>query len=143
MSVATRSLFDMAIKERKLRKDQTELNYYSLLEAEDSQSRVQFTQSYLNRLGATGKPPPFFVNGAALPRSDGWLQAMSSKVDTDLRIIQQQVYDEVVHEDAWLAGQFLEQAVTYRNALIIPEDESTVKIFDVGSLIKKDRKSVV
>ena len=136
MTVATRSLFDMAIKERKLRKDQIELNYYSILEAEDSRSRVQLTQSYLNRLGAAGKPPPFFVNGAALPRSDGWLQAMSSKVDTDLRIIQQQVYEEAVNENAWLAGQFLEQAVTHRNALIIPEDESTVKIIDVGSLIK-------
>lgn len=130
-------MFDTTIKERKLRKDQVELNYDSVLEAEDSRSRVQLIQNYLNRLGAAGKTLPFFVNGAALPRGEGWLQAMSSKVDSDLRIIQQQVYEEVVHEDAWLAGQFLEQAATYRNALIIPEDESTVKIFDVGSLIRK------
>lgn len=130
-------MFDTTIKERKLRKDHVRLNFESVLEAEDSRSRVQLTQNYLNRLGATGKTLPFFVNGAALPRSDGWLQAMSSKVDTDLRIIQQQVYEEVVNEDAWLAGQFLEQAATYRNALIIPEDESTVKIYDIGSLIRK------
>lgn len=139
MWVAKRSVFDTAIKERKLRKDQVELNYESVLEAEDSRRRVQLTQNYLNRLGATGRTLPFFVNGAVLPRSDGWLQVMSSKVDTDLRIIQQQVYEEVVSEDAWLAGQFLEQAATYRNALIIPEDESTIKIFDIGSLIGEPR----
>lgn len=61
---------------------------------------------------------------------------MSSKVDVDLRMIQQLVYEDAISEDAWLAGQFLENAATNRNALIIPEDESTIKIFDVGDLFK-------
>ena len=80
---------------------------------------------------------PFFVNGAALPRNEDWLQAMSSKIDIDLRLIQQQVYEEVVDENTWLAGQFLKKAAPYRNALIIPEDETTIKLLNVGSLITK------
>lgn len=130
--------FDSAVKGRTPRKDQIELSLESVLNAEDYQRRLQLVRSYLHRLGAGDESPPFFVNGVALPRNDGWLQAMSSKVDTDLRIIQQQVYEEVVSEEAWLAGQFLENAANSRNALIIPEDESTIKLLDVGDLSLKN-----
>lgn len=137
MSIAKKSVFDSATQGRKLRKDQIELTHQEVLKTENSQTRVQLVQAYLNRLGAAGNVLPFFVNGAAMPRNEGWLQAMSSKIDTDLRIIQQQVLDEVVDENTWLAGQFLEYAATYRNALIIPEDETTIKLLDVGNLVKK------
>ncbi len=135
MSIAKKSVFDSTIKGRRVRKDQVGLGYESVLKSEDSQNRIQFTENYLTRLSAKGKILPFFVNGAVFPRNEGWLQAMSSKIDTDLRILQRQLYEEVVEEDAWLAGEFLKGAASYRNALIIPEDESSIKVFDVGNLL--------
>lgn len=132
-------MFNSIINERALRKDQIPRDFDSIVNSKESQERLYLTRSYLRRLGAEAQLPPFFVNGVAIPRNDAWLQAMSSKVDTDLRLIQQQVYMETVSENAWLAGLFLENAVSYRNALIIPEDDSTIKIFDVGDLIKKSK----
>lgn len=140
MLIAKKSVFQSTIAGRTVRKDQAELTHEAVLKAEVLKSRVQLAQTYLTRLGADGKILPFFVNGAALSRNDNWLQAMSAKVDTDLRTVQQQVYEEVVDEEAWLAGQFLQQAAMYRNALIIPEDESTIKIIDVGNLVAKNEE---
>lgn len=62
---------------------------------------------------------------------------MSQKIDMDLRTIQRQVYDQIIPEDTWLAGQYLEKAITHRNALIIPEDEDSIVIIDVANLISK------
>ena len=62
---------------------------------------------------------------------------MSQKIDVDLRSLQRQVYEEAIPEDTWLAGQFLENAITHRNALIIPEDELSIRIIDIGSLASK------
>ncbi len=72
-----------------------------------------------------------------MPRNEAWLQVMSQKIDMDLRFIQRQVYEEVIPEDTWLAGQFLENAITQRNALIIPEDENSIQVIDIGNLISK------
>jgi len=108
-----------------------------VLEAEESQILVQKTQEYLKRLGADGSSAPLFANGVAIPKNDAWLQVMSQKIDVDLRTIQRQVYEQAIPEDAWLAGHFLEKAIVQRNALIIPEDETSIKIIDIGSLISK------
>ena len=98
---------------------------------------LKASRNYLKRLGAEGKSPLLFVNGAVVARDEGWLQAMSSKIDGDLRSIQRGVYEETIPEDSWLAGQFLKRAAAYRNPLVVPEDESSIKIIDVGSLSKK------
>ena len=100
---------------------------------------VQKTQEYLRRLGADEKSAPIFANGVALPKNDAWLQVMSQKIDLDLRTVQRQVYEETIPEETWLAGQFLEKAISQRNALIIPEDETSIKLIDVGSLISRHR----
>lgn len=110
------------------------LSLQTILESNDSQALIQASRNYLKRLGADGKSPLLFVNGAVVPRDEGWLQAMSSRIDMDLRSIQREVYEEIIPEDSWLAGRFLEKAATYRNPLVIPEDESSIKIIDVGSL---------
>ena len=100
-------------------------------------TRVQGGQNYLKRLGVPSKTPPLFINGAAIPRNEGWLQSMSSRVDQDLRSIQRQVFEETIGEDTPLEGLFLKEATTSRNALIIPEDESTIQLINFGNLIKK------
>ena len=129
--------FESTIKDRKLRKDRAASTYQTVLEADESRDRLENARRYLSRLAADGASPPIFVNGLAMPRNEGWLQAMSSRVELDLRTIQRAVFEEAIAEDTWLAGQFLEGAATHRNALIIPEDESSIKIIDMGIIIKE------
>lgn len=130
--------FESTISGQKLRNQMVELSFESILNSGNLSDRVNQVKAYLGRLSAEEPSPPFFVNGVALPRNDAWLQAMSSKVDVDLRMIQQQIFEGAVPDDAWLAGQFLKEAATRRNALIIPEDETSTKIFDVGHLRKQN-----
>ena len=134
----TKANFEAVIDGRTLRKDKSVQDLQSILGSQELQERIGSTQKYLRRLGVLGSSPLLLINGAALPRNDGWLQTMSSKVEVDLRTIQRQVFEEVVAEDTWLAGQFLQQAATHRNALIIPEDESSIKILDVRKLISEN-----
>ena len=137
VALAKKATFQSTIQDRALRADRVALDFQLVLEAEESQQRLQKTQAYLKRLGADETPAPLFANGVALPRNDAWLQVMSQTIDMDLRSLQRQVYEEVIPEDTWLAGQFLENAITHRNALIIPEDEMSIKIIDIGSLASK------
>ena len=136
-SLAQKDNYDATIKDQTLRRDQTASDFQTVLDATEFEIRVQRTTEYLKRLGADGTPAPLFANGVAMPRNEAWLQTMSQKIDTDLRTIQRQVYEEVIPEDNWLAGQFLETAITHRNALIIPEDETSIVIIDVATLISK------
>lgn len=137
VSQAKKANFDATIKDRSLRRDQNASDFQAVLEASESESRIQRIKEYLKRLGADGTPPPLFANGVAMPRNEAWLQTMSQKIDTDLRTVQRQIYEEVIPEDTWLAGQFLENAITHRNALIIPEDENSIVIKDVANLLSK------
>ena len=136
-SLAQKDNYDATIRDRSLRRDQVASDFQTVLDATEFEIRVQRTTEYLKRLGADGISAPLFANGVAMPRNEAWLQTMSQKIDTDLRSIQRQVYEEVIPEDTWLAGQFLENAITHRNALIIPEDETSIVIIDVANLISK------
>lgn len=62
---------------------------------------------------------------------------MTARIDTDLRTIQRQVFEEVVDDDTWVAGQFIREAAVYRNSLIVPENENSIKIIDVGTILTK------
>ena len=131
--------FLAVIKDRKTRKGRSTLDIHLLLGSIEAQERVLDTRKYLRRLGADGGAPMLLVNGVVIPRNDVWLQTMSTRVEVDLRTVQQQVYQGLLGDDAWLAGQFLEGAATYRNALIIPEDENTVKILDLAKITRKHK----
>ena len=140
MSSVDKTTFESVIKSRKLRRDQEALSLQSILESEENQALFAASVRYIKRLGADGKSPLLFVNGAVVPRDDNWLQVMSSRIDADLRSIQRAVYEETIPEDSWLAGYFLENAQPYRNPLVVPEDESSIKIVDVGTLSKKHKE---
>lgn len=129
--------FETAIQDRKVRRDRSVLSLQAVLDDSALSTRVEAVRKYLGRLGAISNTPPLFVNGVAIPRNEGWLQAMSTRVDQDLRSVQRQLFEETIGEDTWLAGLFLENAAATRNALIIPEDESTTRIVDIGDLMKK------
>ncbi|MCJ1420450.1 hypothetical protein MMC32_006807 [Xylographa parallela] len=125
------------IKDRKLRKNKVVKDLAEVFEGEEFKNRIRATQSYLRRLGIQSTSPLLFANGAALARTDAWLQTMSNRLELDTRTIQRQVFEETIPEDTWLAGIFLQGASAHRNALIIPEDESSVKIHDIGKLVNE------
>ncbi|KAL8829521.1 MAG: hypothetical protein Q9191_001972 [Dirinaria sp. TL-2023a] len=135
ISRANKAIFETVIHDRKLRRDQSVLDFDSVLESGESKARLDATRDYLSRLGLEGSTPPFLANGAALPRNEGWLQAMSSRIDADLRVVQRQIFEEVISEDDWLPNQFLGSAATHRNALVIPEDEDDIKLLDIGNIV--------
>ena len=137
MSLPQKAIFDSAIKDRNPRRDHKVSDFQTILDATESESRIHCTKEYLKRLGADGSPALLFANGVAISRNEAWLQTMSQKIDMDFRTIQRQVYEEVVSENAWLAGQYLENAITHRNALIVPEDENAIVIINVANLISK------
>ncbi|KAI4161027.1 MAG: hypothetical protein LQ342_005190 [Letrouitia transgressa] len=141
LSSVQKASFEAAVKDRMVRREQSELSLQTVLVDNDLEARFEASQKYLKRLGAYSKTPPLFVNGVAIPRNEGWLQAMSAIIDQDLRAIQQQVFEESISEDAWLAGQFLEHAATQRNALIVPEDENAITIVDIGNLFYTHEES--
>lgn len=65
---------------------------------------------------------------------------MSARIDTDLRTIQRQVFEEVVGDDTWVAGQFIREAAIDRNSLIVPENENSIKVIDIGTVLTKSGK---
>ena len=92
------------------------------------------TKAYLERLGLTGPSPPILVNGVAIPRNDMWMQSMINRVSIDLQALQSRAYYEAIPDDEWLAGFFLQGAMTKRNGMIIPEDEDMVQTFPIKDL---------
>ena len=141
VSLAQSANFDSTIKDRNPRRDQNVTDFHTVLHATESESRVEGTKDYLKRLGADANPAPLFTNGVAMPRNEAWLQTMSQQIDSDLRLIQHQVYKDVIPEDTWLAGQYLANAITHLNALIIPVDENSIVIIDIANLIVKHGKT--
>ncbi|KAL9586116.1 MAG: hypothetical protein Q9212_001097 [Teloschistes hypoglaucus] len=130
--------FESTIKDRHVRRDRSPLPVEAILEeGHELRGRIEGGQKYFERLGANSKTPPLFVNGVATPRNEGWLQAMSTRVDQDLRSVQRQVFEDTIGEDTWLPGIFLEKAASKRNALIIAEDESTIQFVSFGDLLQK------
>ena len=61
---------------------------------------------------------------------------MSSRIEVDLRALQRQVLEGTVSDDIWHDGHYLQGAATHRNALIVPEDEGSIKVLDIGKVVK-------
>ncbi|KAI9676719.1 MAG: hypothetical protein M1822_008282 [Bathelium mastoideum] len=122
--------FDLVLKGRKLRSDQTAQGFQEVLTGDSLHGRLQSAKNYLIRLAANEPTPPMFVNGIAIRMNEDWTQAMSSRISTDLRDIQIKVYQGELDEDSWLAGLFLVNATSRRNSLVIPEDEKNITLID-------------
>ncbi|KAK0113891.1 hypothetical protein ONS96_014742 [Cadophora gregata f. sp. sojae] len=135
LTAPTAESFKTAIGERKVRTDKNSLTLEEVLKPESFKDQIEGSQKWIRRLAADSKIPPMFVDGVALSRDENWLQSMSQRVTTDLQILQQAIFTDTFNEDSWLPLYFLVQASVRRNALIIPEDEKTLKIFDVNKLI--------
>ncbi len=74
------------------------------------------------------------VNGVAIPRTDEWLQAMSARVSTDLRSLQQLIFADKVTHDTWFPSLFLQDSLRRRNPLVMPEDDKSLRHVDLAKL---------
>ncbi|KAH0556426.1 hypothetical protein GP486_005655 [Trichoglossum hirsutum] len=134
-----KSTFASTVDDRKIRKGRTALTLKDVLLSGDLDERLSSTERYIQRLGADSKVPPIFLNGVALPRNEEWFGAMSTRISTDHRTIQRGVVENAFKEDAWIPGFFLSQSVVRRNTLIIPEDQSSIQITDMGKSISEHK----
>ncbi|KAI9740820.1 MAG: hypothetical protein M1818_004425 [Claussenomyces sp. TS43310] len=134
LASASNDVFEGAIAERMLRKDKVSSSLEDVLSSREYRQRMDDCQKWLVRLAVDSSPPPFFVDGVVLSRAENWIQPMSMRINTDLQEIQQAVFEETIDHSAWVPGRFLSEAATRRNALIIPEDEKTIKVVDVNTL---------
>jgi UDP-glucose:glycoprotein glucosyltransferase len=91
-------------------------------------------KKWLKRLSVDDKAPVFFADGAVFPRNDDWMQSMGQRISADLQILQSAIYQEEIKVDAWLPDHFLSTAARKRNALVTPEDDKTIRLFDVSKI---------
>ncbi|EME80870.1 glycosyltransferase family 24 protein [Pseudocercospora fijiensis CIRAD86] len=127
-------LFSTAVETGKLRPDKEELTLESVNSDAYLQSRIKGAKEWISRLGSTDVTPPVLINGAAIQRSDDWLQSMSARVSQDVRVIQQAVYLGEVTDEDYLPDLFLEKASLRRNPLLIPEDDQDIRHVKLGEL---------
>jgi UDP-glucose:glycoprotein glucosyltransferase len=131
--------FTAAIEGRELRRDKVAIPLSELLEDEELHQRIKAAQAYLARLGDTGVTPLVFANGVPISRTEEWLQIMSQRVGTDLRVVQQAVFEGIVTDKDYLPDLFLEKASLRRNPLVVPEDDKAVRHLNIGDLPELER----
>ena len=131
---ASQSKIDEAVRGRKLRLDKVAKSREEILRADEYERRVENSKKWVARLTADSPTPPFFIDGVAYPRNENWLQSMSNRVNIDLQALQRAIFEETLPPDTYIPALFLNQAVTRRNPLIIPEDEDKLKIYDLNKL---------
>ncbi|KAI9791490.1 MAG: hypothetical protein M1816_003834 [Peltula sp. TS41687] len=134
------SSFSAAVEGHTLRRGQTGLGLQEVLKLETLHSRLDSTRKYGRRLGLESDVLPVVVNGVAIPRSEDWLSAAVNRVNLDLRVLQQAVFDGDVQEDTWLPSLFLSHSTTRRNPLVIPEDASSIRFIDLRDLYATHKK---
>ncbi|KAH8819728.1 UDP-glucose:glycoprotein glucosyltransferase-domain-containing protein [Xylogone sp. PMI_703] len=133
----SKASFQKAIDGRNLKAEKVAVPLDAVFNSDISQERIDATGRWTTRLAVDGKVLPFFIDGVALPRDENWLQSMSNRVTLDLQNVQQGIFEEVFTEDMWIPNHFLSNSALKRNPLIIPEDEDTIKIFDMNKLIRE------
>lgn len=106
-----------------------------MLSSSNAEVRLENIKNYLARLGLDSDPAPILINGVAIARTEDWLQTLSNRVSADLRTLQQKIFENEFEEEDWLPKEFLAEAATHRNPLIIPEDEKNVKIVDIAKTL--------
>ncbi|TPX12781.1 uncharacterized protein E0L32_000958 [Thyridium curvatum] len=133
-SKVNHKIFDRVIKERSLRAEATPLPLDDVLQSEDHEAQIQLAKHWAARLGCNTPIPPVYVDGIPYPRDESWLQAMSMRIGSDLRVVQEGIYYGMINEDTWIPGRFLEKAAIRRNAYIFPEDPKALAMLDVKQM---------
>ena len=142
LAAPDKASFETAVKAGTVRTDREgnareTLDFEDILVSEALGERVEKAKHYLDRLAANKPNAPAFVNGIPVALGDNWLSELSQRVSTDLRQIQQAVFEGSLKEDSWVPQQFLLQAAAKRNPLIIPENEKEVKLVNMAEFEEK------
>ncbi|EMR65319.1 putative udp-glucose:glycoprotein glucosyltransferase protein [Eutypa lata UCREL1] len=126
--------FDSVTKDRAPRSEATPLPFKEVFEAEHHVKQVELAKHWTERLGADTAVPPIFLDGLSIPRTDGWIKAMSMKIGTDLQTVQQGIFAGTVDDDMWIPSVFLEGAASRRNIYIFPDADNPLSVLDVNKL---------
>lgn len=126
--------FEAAIEERKLLDGKVARSLEEVLEANETNGSIEHSKQWSSRLGANDKVPPVFVNGAAVPRDENWMQGMSQRVQMDLQLMQRAVFDNTVTDDHWPPMLYLHEAASGRNPFLMPENDKDLQLFDVNAI---------
>ncbi|KAJ4303236.1 killer toxin resistant protein [Kalmusia sp. IMI 367209] len=132
-----KAIFDAAIKDAEVRDEREPLELADVLSSDEIAQRVEGAKKYLARLAADGSNTPIFINGVPIGKDDAWLQLLSQRISTDLRQIQQLVFEQTLNEDSWVPQFFLFQAATKRNPLIVPENEKNITLVNMADFEEK------
>ena len=134
--------FGMATEGRKLREDKSAKSIDEVLKSEEYNVHIDASRQWATRLSASGINLPIFVNGVAVPRDENWLQMMSNRIAMDLQSLQSAIFKEIYTDEDYLPNHFLSKSIPRRNALIAPEDEKNITIFDLSMLLEDSQEAL-
>ncbi|KAL4888256.1 UDP-glucose:glycoprotein glucosyltransferase-domain-containing protein [Aspergillus ambiguus] len=134
--------FQSAIQDRNVRADKKALSFEEVLQDIELDGLVSRTLDYQSRLGINGEIPPLFVNGVPITRGESWVQDMSMRVNRDLQLIQQSIFEGLLDEDSWIPGFFLSDAFDRRNPWVIPEDPKDIKVVDLAGIAGSQQENL-
>ncbi|CAD6502940.1 BgTH12-02614 [Blumeria graminis f. sp. triticale] len=118
--------FDHATRVGKPINEKPQLSLKEVLESDEIRKQIEASKKWLHRLSAEDSIPPVFMDGVVIPRLDSWLQTA----------IFHGVFEEE-EDQVWLPSIFLDEALSNRNPLIIPENPRSLKVFDLHVLLSK------
>ncbi|KAH5085410.1 hypothetical protein HBH95_026520 [Parastagonospora nodorum] len=127
-----KNAFASVIKDGQLVADREALELTEVLKSEEVLKRAEAAKQYLKRLAANVPNAPVFVNGVPVAQTDEWLGVLSQRIGSDLRQIQQNVFNGVFNEDSWVPQFFLLQASARRNPFIVPENEKNITLINMA-----------
>lgn len=128
------STFDSTIQSFTAKEGKETSPHSDVVSNEEFDIRISAAKDYSTRLALQGAASPVFVNGAAIPRTESWLETLSQRLYMDLRALQVALYEGNINDDMWIPEYFLSQAATRRNSLVIPEDAKSVQVVNVADI---------
>ena len=129
--------FETAINSSKVHEYRNPLTLDEVMTSSQVNEHIERAKEWTKRLKADTEVPPIFVNGAVVPRDAYWMQAMSQLVNGDVQAIQRAVYQHQVADDEWAPMFFIKNALPSRNPLVIPENNSKLKLFSLNALYEE------
>ncbi|KAF9891720.1 hypothetical protein FE257_003201 [Aspergillus nanangensis] len=134
--------FQAAIKDREPRSEKQILSLDEVLKDKDLDTLVSRTLNYQSRLGITDQNSLMFVNGVPMSRSENWVQDMSMRINHDLQLIQQFIFDEGPDEKTWIPELFLGTAFDRRSSWVIPSDPKDIRVVDLVQVASSQKSSL-
>lgn len=118
------------------REDKSALTLDEVAASVDIEEWITKAKRWGARLAVNSPTPPVFINGLFIPRIEGWMQAMSARLQADVHVTQRAVYEQLVDDNSDLGALLLMGATARRNAYVVPEDETKVALVNTVKLMR-------